>query len=421
MRIEQQPTLQAITRKDRERAITIFANVAPGASQADAIARPRAIARQRPARRLSGDPLGQQPGLPGVVRVPRSSPSSWACIVAYMVLAAQFNAFTHPLTVLLALPFSVSGALLDACGQRADLNVYSMLGMILLMGIAKKNSIMLVDFTNQIRERGVERHAGDPARPARIRLRPILMTSTGHHRGRLARRPWPSGPGPSRSGPWPSPWWAGWSSPRCSRCSSCPPPTASSTTSSPGTTAAAVGARAWSPSWRAPDLVSTTAVETRGVPAARDVFGLVGFVLLCFGVSILGGMAAVPAVPDWYAHLAKPTWTPPGWVFGPVWTVLYPMMAVAGWLVWRKGRSRRATLLFLLQLALNAAWPWLFFFLRRPDWAFAAVTVLAVAILAAIVAFLPVSRGAALLLVPYLGWVLFAGALNLAIWRLNPD
>jgi benzodiazapine receptor len=166
--------------------------------------------------------------------------------------------------------------------------------------------------------------------------------------------------------------------------------------------------------------VSSTAVEARGVPAARDVFGLIGFVLLCFGVSILGGMAAAPALAGWYADLAKPTWTPPGWVFGPVWTLLYAMMAVAGWLVWREGRSRRATLLFLLQLALNAAWPWLFFSLRRPDWAFAAVVVLAVAILAAIVASLRVSRGAALLLVPYLGWVVFAAALNLAIWQMNP-
>jgi benzodiazapine receptor len=166
--------------------------------------------------------------------------------------------------------------------------------------------------------------------------------------------------------------------------------------------------------------VSSTAVEARGVPAARDVFGLIGFVLLCFGVSILGGMAAAPALAGWYADLAKPTWTPPGWAFGPVWTLLYAMMAVAGWLVWREGRSRRATLLFLLQLALNAAWPWLFFSLRRPDWAFAAVVVLAVAILAAIVASLRVSRGAALLLVPYLGWVVFAAALTLAIWQMNP-
>src|SRR5206468_4969134 len=97
-------------------------------------------------------------------------------IVAYMVLAAQFNAFTHPFTVLLALPFSISGALLMLWMFGQSVNVYSMLGLILLMGIAKKNSIMLVDFTNQIRERGVERHQAI-MQACPIRLRPILRTS----------------------------------------------------------------------------------------------------------------------------------------------------------------------------------------------------------------------------------------------------
>jgi HAE1 family hydrophobic/amphiphilic exporter-1 len=97
-------------------------------------------------------------------------------LVAYMVLAAQFNAFTHPFTVLLALPFSISGALLALFLSRQSVNVYSMLGVILLMGIAKKNSIMLVDFTNQIRARGVERHKA-LLEACPIRLRPILMTS----------------------------------------------------------------------------------------------------------------------------------------------------------------------------------------------------------------------------------------------------
>jgi multidrug efflux pump subunit AcrB len=97
-------------------------------------------------------------------------------VVAYMVLAAQFNAFTHPFTVLLALPFSISGALLMLWVSGQTMNVYSMLGLILLMGIAKKNSIMLVDFTNQIRARGVERHAA-LLQACPIRLRPILMTS----------------------------------------------------------------------------------------------------------------------------------------------------------------------------------------------------------------------------------------------------
>jgi HAE1 family hydrophobic/amphiphilic exporter-1 len=97
-------------------------------------------------------------------------------LVAYMVLAAQFNAFTHPFTVLLALPFSMSGALLMLWLFGQTMNVYSMLGLILLMGIAKKNSIMLVDFTNQIRAKGVERHAA-LLQACPVRLRPILMTS----------------------------------------------------------------------------------------------------------------------------------------------------------------------------------------------------------------------------------------------------
>ncbi len=183
VRIEQRPTLQTITRKNRERAITIFANVAPGVSQSDAIARSMALARQR---------------LPdGYRAIPSGSSQAFAesflslafafalgILVAYMVLATQFNAFSHPLTVLLALPFSVSGALIMLWLAGQSLNVYSLLGIILLMGIAKKNSILLVDFTNQIRAEGVERHEA-VLRACPIRLRPILMTSTATIAGAL--------------------------------------------------------------------------------------------------------------------------------------------------------------------------------------------------------------------------------------------
>jgi HAE1 family hydrophobic/amphiphilic exporter-1 len=173
--IVQQPTLQAITRKDRQRAITIFANVAPGMSQADAIVGARNIAASILPEGYSAVPSGSTQAF-------QDSFNSLAfafvlgIVVAYMVLAAQFNAFTHPFTVLLALPFSVSGALLVLWLGGQSLNVYSMLGMILLMGIAKKNSIMLVDFTNQMRERGHERHEA-LLQACPIRLRPILMTS----------------------------------------------------------------------------------------------------------------------------------------------------------------------------------------------------------------------------------------------------
>jgi hydrophobe/amphiphile efflux-1 (HAE1) family protein len=173
--IVQEPTLQAITRKDRQRAITIFANVAPGASQADALASARDIAgrilpegyRALP----SGTSQAFQESFASLVFA-----FALGLMVAYMVLAAQFNAFTHPFTVLLALPFSISGALMALYLSGQSLNIYSMLGMILLMGIAKKNSILLVDFTNQIREQGVERHEAI-LKACPVRLRPILMTS----------------------------------------------------------------------------------------------------------------------------------------------------------------------------------------------------------------------------------------------------
>jgi tryptophan-rich sensory protein len=155
------------------------------------------------------------------------------------------------------------------------------------------------------------------------------------------------------------------------------------------------------------------------VSRRRDVLGLAAFVVMCFGVSLLGGRATLPALAHWYPALAKPTWTPPEWAFGPVWTLLYPTVAVAGWLAWREGRSRRGTLLYLLQLTLNAAWPWFFFGERRIGWALVCVVALWFAILGTIVAFWRVSRGAAVLMLPYLGWVGFALALNAALWRMN--
>ncbi len=183
IRINQEPTLQTITRRDRERAITIYANMASGVSQEDAVNRSLDIA-------ASVLPDGYRSVLSGSTKAYRESfQSLWfafglGLLVAYMVLASQFNAFSHPFTVLLALPFSISGALIALWIAGQSLNVYSMLGLILLMGIAKKNSIMLVDFTNQIRDRGVDRHrALLDACP--IRLRPILMTSVATIAGAL--------------------------------------------------------------------------------------------------------------------------------------------------------------------------------------------------------------------------------------------
>lgn len=156
------------------------------------------------------------------------------------------------------------------------------------------------------------------------------------------------------------------------------------------------------------------------VSRTRDLLGLAAFVVLSFGAATLGGMAAGRALPGFYASLAKPSWTPPVFVFGPVWTLLYALIAGSGWLAWRAGRSRLCPLLFLVQLALNVAWPWLFFAAGWLDLALLVATLLWLAVLALIVASWRVSRLAARLLVPYLAWLSLAWALNLAIWRLNP-
>jgi HAE1 family hydrophobic/amphiphilic exporter-1 len=183
VRIEQRPTLQTVTRRDRERAITLTANMIPGVSQSVAIDRSMQVAREVL-------PDGYRVVASGSARTYRESFESLVfamilgLVVAYMVLASQFNAFTHPFTVLLALPFSVSGALVALFLAGQSINVYSMLGIILLMGIAKKNSILLVDFTNQARASGMERREA-LLHACPVRLRPILMTSIATIAGAL--------------------------------------------------------------------------------------------------------------------------------------------------------------------------------------------------------------------------------------------
>jgi translocator protein len=140
-------------------------------------------------------------------------------------------------------------------------------------------------------------------------------------------------------------------------------------------------------------------------------------------VSALGSLATVPNIPTWYAGLEKPGFTPPNWVFGPVWTVLYAMMALALWRILSlprglPGRSG-AVAVFFAQLALNGLWSWAFFAARSPLAGLIVILALIVAIIATIRAFQPLDRGAAWLLAPYLAWVAYATALNGAIWRLN--
>ena len=147
---------------------------------------------------------------------------------------------------------------------------------------------------------------------------------------------------------------------------------------------------------------------------------LAGLLLLCLGVGALGGYVTAGSVTSWYPTLAKPSWTPPGWLFAPVWTTLYVMMAVAAWLVWRtQDRIAPAMVLFFSQLALNLAWSFLFFGARSPGMALMDIAFLWITLLLTIFAFFARSKPAGWLLVPYIAWVSFAASLNFAIWSLN--
>jgi tryptophan-rich sensory protein len=154
----------------------------------------------------------------------------------------------------------------------------------------------------------------------------------------------------------------------------------------------------------------------------RHAIGLAVSLVICFGAAGLGSLFTMPSIGGWYVNLSKPAWTPPNWLFGPVWTGLYLCMAIAAWLVWRKAGvsgAEVALALFALQLALNVCWSAIFFSAHMPGFAFAEIVLLWLLILATVVSFWPVSRAAGWLLVPYLLWVGFAAALNYAIWRLN--
>lgn len=146
---------------------------------------------------------------------------------------------------------------------------------------------------------------------------------------------------------------------------------------------------------------------------------LAGFIALCLVVGSVAGMVTTPAVAEWYPSLAKPSWQPPTWLFAPVWTILYFMMAVAAWLVWKAGNAGGALLLWAAQLALNFAWSLLFFGARSPGLALIEVAIFWLAIAATIFAFSFKSKIAMALMVPYLCWVSFAAVLNAAIFMLN--
>jgi tryptophan-rich sensory protein len=154
-------------------------------------------------------------------------------------------------------------------------------------------------------------------------------------------------------------------------------------------------------------------------PAGRQTLALIGWLALCFAAS---GTAVFVSIGGWYSSLNKPSWNPPPWIFGPVWSLLYIMMAVAAWLVWREGgwkRHGRTLGLFFLQWLLNAVWTPIFFGMHRSGLAFAEIIMLWIVLAATLRLFWRVSKLAGVLLVPYVVWVSFAAALNFAIWRLN--
>lgn len=154
----------------------------------------------------------------------------------------------------------------------------------------------------------------------------------------------------------------------------------------------------------------------------RQVLVLILIILICFGVAWIGSSATMPSIPNWYASLRKPNWTPPNWLFSPVWTFLYLSMAVAAWLVWRRAGLLGAALplaLFGIQLGLNLAWSIIFFGLKNIGLAMVDIVLLWLAIAATTFAFWRVSVLAGWLFVPYLAWVTFAAVLNFSIWNMN--
>jgi len=153
----------------------------------------------------------------------------------------------------------------------------------------------------------------------------------------------------------------------------------------------------------------------------QQLLGLIGWLLLCFSASAIGVLASFQAQPV-YASLTQPAWAPPGWLFGPVWTTLYVMMAVAAWLVWRQGgwsHNRKALLWFIGQLVLNALWSWFFFAWFLGLWSFVDICLLLISIAITTGYFWNRTPMAGVLMIPYLLWVGFAAVLNYAMWQLN--
>ncbi|WP_442682828.1 TspO/MBR family protein [Stenotrophomonas sp. JC08] len=159
------------------------------------------------------------------------------------------------------------------------------------------------------------------------------------------------------------------------------------------------------------------------LPTHKQIIGFVAWLAVSFTAAAVGSAASIQAGP-FYTQLMRPEWAPPPGLFGPVWTILYTLMGIAAWLVWRVGgfrAARTALTLFLVQLAVNALWSWLFFGWHRGGLAFADIILLWTLIVATFILFWRIRPLASVLLIPYLLWVSFASALNYSVWRLNPQ
>ena len=156
---------------------------------------------------------------------------------------------------------------------------------------------------------------------------------------------------------------------------------------------------------------------------ARDIIKLNASIAACQGAGLIGSLFTTAAIPTWYAGLQKPFFTPPNWLFAPAWITLYILMAVAAFLIWRKGLDQKgvrfALIIFLIQLVLNTLWSIVFFGLESPLYGIIVIIALWIAILLTMIKFFKLSTIAGALLTPYIGWVSFAAVLNVAIWMLN--
>lgn len=154
-----------------------------------------------------------------------------------------------------------------------------------------------------------------------------------------------------------------------------------------------------------------------------EILKLAISIIICLAAGFIGSIFTNRQIPTWYAALEKPSFSPPNWLFGPVWTALFILMGISLFLVWRNGLSQPsvkiALIIFIVQLLLNILWSFLFFTLRSPLTSFIEIILLWILILITILVFYPISKTAGILLLPYILWVSFASILNFSIWRLN--